>query len=242
MSHKIYKVGGCVRDKLLGVDSKDIDFVFVVDKRFNVGVKAGFVLMKTYMEEHGYTIFLSTPEMFTIRAKFPNDHQYKGMVADFVLARKEVGYIPGTRRPILEIGTLYDDLARRDFTVNAMAEDENGDIIDPFYGRVDLLNKNLRTPQSIEKSFDDDPLRILRAIRFSITKGLTIPMDMTNAIREYDYNSKMGVVSNERIREELYKCFKYDTPRTIFDLNRFHGLRDYIFTKTKLWLKPTFEQ
>lgn len=239
---KIYKVGGCVRDKLLGINSKDIDFVFVISDLSSVkGVEGGFKMMESYMTENGYTIFLSTPDCYTIRAKFPSGHKYDGMVADFVLARKEVGYYPGTRRPILELGTLQDDLIRRDFTLNAMAEDEDGNIVDLFGGQEDLKNGILKTPLNCFQTFDDDPLRILRAIRFSITKGFKLSTDIHFAIHQYEYDEKMGVVSGERIREELLKCFKHDTQKTLEMLFKYFKLKDYIFTKTKLWLKPTFE-
>jgi tRNA nucleotidyltransferase/poly(A) polymerase len=241
--YKIYKVGGCVRDKLLGINSKDIDFVFVIsDISLLKGVSWGFKMMEDYMTQNGFTIFLSTPDCYTIRAKFPNDHKFSGMVADFVLARKEIGYFDGTRKPILELGTLYDDLQRRDFTLNAMAEDEEGNIIDPFGGQEDLKNGILKTPLPCHQTFNDDPLRILRAIRFSIVKGFKFSFDIEIIIHEFVYEQKMEVVSAERIREELYKCFKHDTLMTILVLNRYFRLRDYIFTKTNLWLKPTFEQ
>jgi len=80
---QIFKVGGCVRDAFLGIDSKDIDFTFVLDDR-SKSVQDGFMEMESWMKERGYEIFLSTPEMFTIRAKFPSDHTFKGLVADFV--------------------------------------------------------------------------------------------------------------------------------------------------------------
>lgn len=241
--YKLYQVGGCVRDKLLGTPSKDIDFVFVISDLSSIkSVDQGFKLMESYMLENGFTIFLSTPDCYTIRAKFPNDHKFAGLAADFVLARKEVGYFPGTRRPILEIGTLEDDLLRRDFTLNAMAEDEDGNIIDPFNGQKDLKYRILNTPLPCYQTFDDDPLRILRAIRFSIVKGFSVSFHIELAIHEYDYEQKMGVVSSERIREELYKCFKHDTIKTILTLNKYFRLRDYIFNTTTLWLKPTFEQ
>ena len=120
---KLYKVGGCVRDKLLGVKTNDIDYVMVLSNT-DISVEEGFKIMEAYMQNENFKIFLSTPEMFTIRAQFPKNHKHQG-VADFVLARKETGYKEGTREPILEIGTLEDDLIRRDFTVNAMAEDSD---------------------------------------------------------------------------------------------------------------------
>lgn len=238
---KIYKVGGCVRDEFLGLNSKDIDFTFVLDD-LNMSVDDGFKIMEQWMNERNYTIFLSTPEMFTIRAKFPKGHENEGLVADFVLARKEIGYHPGTRRPILELGTIEDDLIRRDFTVNAMAIDEDGNLIDLFNGVEDLKNMVLKTPLPTEVTFNDDPLRILRAIRFSITKGFAIPASMAIKIEMYDYETKMDVVSLERIREELLKCFKHNTLDTLDGLNYFSSLRNYIFKQNILWLKPTFEQ
>jgi poly(A) polymerase len=238
---KIYKVGGCVRDRLLEIDSKDIDFTFVLDDT-NMSVEDGFVQMYKWLSDEGFQIFLSTPDCFTIRAKFPNNHQYEGMVADFVMARKEVGYIPGTRKPILEIGNLEDDLIRRDFTLNALAEDEDGNVIDLFGGIDDLRRGYLRTPLDCKVTFDDDPLRILRAIRFCITKGFYMGAYMDGVIQGYDYETKMKVVSIERIREELFKCFKHDTINTLRLLHEYPSLRNYIFANNILWLKPTFEK
>lgn len=238
---KIFEVGGCVRDRLLGIESKDIDFTFVLDN-LDLTVEEGFQIMTDYLHSEGYTIFLLVPEMYTIRAKFPVTHKFAGMVADFVMARKEIGYIEGTRRPNLVLGTLHDDLIRRDFTVNAIAQDIDGNIIDPFDGRRDLENRVLNTVRGPHISFDDDPLRILRAIRFSITKNLTIPLHVRVAIEDYDYESKMKVVSTERIREELLKCMKYDTLQTLNLLSKYRRLSNCIFTNTNLWLKPTLEQ
>jgi len=238
---QIFKVGGCVRDKLLGVDSKDIDFTFVLDD-LNQSVEDGFWSMYEWLTNERFEIFLSTPTMFTIRAKFPKTHQHSGLVADFVMARKEVGYVEGTRRPILVLGTLEDDLLRRDFTINAMAEDENGNIIDLFNGQLHLKHKALKTPQSVQKSFDDDPLRILRAIRFAITKDMRIMGDIQIEIEQYNYDEKMHVVSIERIREELFKCFKHNTILTLEYLEMFKELKEYIFKNNILWLKPTMEQ
>lgn len=88
---QIYKVGGCVRDKILGVKTNDIDFTYVSDNP-NQTITEGFIEMKLYLEENKFKIFLATQEMLTIRAKFPSDHKYKNMVADFVLARGEINF------------------------------------------------------------------------------------------------------------------------------------------------------
>lgn len=242
---QIFKVGGCVRDKFLGVDSKDIDFTFVLDE-LDQTVEQGFQIMTEWMTERGFEIFLSTPDCFTIRARFPKDHQFTGMVADFVMARKEVGYVEGTRRPILELGTLHDDLLRRDFTVNAIAESVDGEIIDPFGGVGDLKLGILRTPLPAEQTMMDDPLRILRALRFKITKGFSIHDDIWMAMAQPEILEKLKTtVSAERIRDEVFKMMKQDTPMTIkvlslVDNHSIPGFIDLVFGRG-LWLKPTFE-
>jgi tRNA nucleotidyltransferase/poly(A) polymerase len=234
---KEYLVGGAVRDEILGLSNKDLDYVFVFeDLDENQTAEECFNEMYQNIQERG-EIFLSTPSCYTIRYK---DRETK-KVKDVVMARKEVGYIPGTRTPIVKPGTLYDDLERRDFTLNALAKDEDGTIIDYFEGLRDLADGRLVTPLETKKTFDDDPLRILRAVRFSITKGFRMGYIMDD-IQEYDYESKMGVVSTERIREELLKCFKYDTLKTLEILDNIPRLKRYIFKNNLLWLKPTMEQ
>jgi tRNA nucleotidyltransferase/poly(A) polymerase len=242
---KIFKVGGCVRDAFLGINSKDIDFTFVLDN-LDQTVESGFAEMEKWMTDQGFTIFLSVPEMFTIRAKFPIDHKFAKLDADFVMARKEISYMEGTRRPILELGTLEDDLMRRDFTLNAMAEDVDGNIIDLFNGQEDLEMKILRTPLDAKITMMDDPLRILRAIRFSITKGFLIHHTIFQAMEQEEILEKLRTtVSGERIREELFKMMKHDTVATIklltsIDQNQIPGLLDLIFANG-LWLNPTFK-
>lgn len=245
MSFKFYEVGGKVRDEILGLQSKDIDYVAVpnlplLDKYTEA--KDMFNVLVEYLKVEGFTLFLITDDCYTVRAKYPKGHKHEGLVADFVMARKEIGYIPGTRTPIVVPGTLYDDLQRRDFTLNALAKSEDGNIIDYFNGINDLNEGILKTPLDCKITFDDDPLRILRAIRFAITKGFTIPKDIAFKIHIYDYESKMPVVSTERIREELTKCFKHDTLLTLDYLAEYTNLRNYIFNNNVLWLKPTTEQ
>lgn len=244
-SFKFYEVGGKIRDELLGLKSKDVDYVAVpTEELFKYGYTAEqmFTKLLDYLHSQKFEVFLVTEDCYTIRAKFPEGYKYQG-VADFVMARKEVGYVPGTRTPIVQPGNLYDDLSRRDFTVNAMAKDpDTGEIIDYFGGMEDLKTKILRTPLDTYTTLDDDPLRILRGIRFAITKNFRFSDDLIDAVFNYEYESKMSVVSEERIREELTKCFRYDTHRTLFALcNVYKPLGDYIFTHTNLWLKPTNE-
>lgn len=240
-----YEVGGKVRDELLGIESKDIDYVAVPDLKYydklanKMDVQYIFNDLISFLKTERFYIFLVTPEMYTIRAKFPKGHEHQGITADFVLARKEIGYIEGTRKPIVVPGTLMDDLRRRDFTVNAIAKSITGEIFDPFNGRKDLEDRILKTPISGDITFSDDPLRLLRAIRFAVTKGFSIGDQVSKCIFYFDYPNKFAVVSEERIREELYKCLKHNTLLTLEKLEFYKDLRDYIFTKTNLWLSPT---
>jgi tRNA nucleotidyltransferase/poly(A) polymerase len=239
---KIYEVGGKVRDEILGLQSKDVDYVAVPSDTLLEKYKSAhemFVILETFLTNEKFEIFLSTPDCFTVRAKFPKDHKYQG-VADFVMARKEIGYVEGTRTPIVVPGTLKDDLERRDFTVNAMAKDDDGEIIDLFDGMKDLGKMVLSTPLPTKQTFDDDPLRVLRAIRFAITKGFSLK-HLDYYINNYNYETKMKVVSSERIREELLKCFKHDTMLTLDMLNDYPTLKRYIFENKLMWLKPTME-
>jgi tRNA nucleotidyltransferase/poly(A) polymerase len=242
---KIYEVGGCVRDEILGVKSKDIDFTVVLDN-IDQSVDEGWDQMVSFLKEEGYQIFLETKDCFTVRAKFPVGHVNEGLVADFVMARKEVGYVLGTRKPILELGSLYDDLIRRDFTVNALAKDMDGNIIDNFNGVEHLKKGLLVTPLNPMKTMMDDPLRILRALRFSITKGFEVSTDIMESMRQPDILDKLkSTVSQERIREEITKMMMCDTIKTmklLVDIDRefIKGFLDIVFKDT-MWLKPTTE-
>lgn len=241
---QIFKVGGCIRDKFLGLDSKDIDFTFVCEN--SKSVEEGWGEMKTWLIVNGFEIFLETPDCFTIRAKFPKGHKHEGLVADFVMARKEVGYMEGTRRPILELGTLHDDLIRRDFTVNALAEDIDGNLIDPFNGVKDLNAGVLKTPIDANITMMDDPLRILRALRFTVTKDFQMSDEIWQAIQQPNILKKLELtVSGERIREEIGKMMKHNTTRSIrllMDVDDIvPGFLDLVF-KNGMWLMPTFKK
>lgn len=241
---KIYFVGGYVRDKLLGIKSKDIDFVFVIDD-INVTIEKGFEIMSNWLIDEGFNIFLTTPNMLTIRAKFPQNNkysEYSSLTADFVLARKEE-YNDDSRRPIVQIGTLSDDLKRRDFTVNAMAMDLNGTIIDLFDGKSDLEKMILKTPLDPLITLSDDPLRVLRALRFHVTKDFIFEPTLFESIKNEEIINKLfTLVSGERIREELERMFKYSTPDTLRVLykidNYIPNFIDRLFIN-HLWLKPT---
>ena len=238
----IFEVGGCVRDELLGVHTNDIDFTFVLDDT-NQTVDEGWEKMLSHLKSEGFKIFLQTKDCFTIRAKFPQGHLHEGLVADFVMARKEVGVIEGTRKPILELGTLEDDLSRRDFTLNAMAKDLDGNIIDLFEGRKHLEMGLLLTPLDPTQTFIDDPLRMIRALRFSITKGFTIAPTVWAAIFVKGLIDKLElVVSQERIQGEVTKMMKHDTISTLrlfAEIDKIEPRLLEIIFRDSLWLLPT---
>ena len=244
---KMYEVGGCVRDEILGLKSKDIDYVAVPSEDLLKDVSSAntmFGILEDHLRSEGFEIFLVTSDCFTIRARFPKEHRYEG-VADFVMARKEVGYVPDTRQPIIVPGTLYDDLIRRDFTLNALAKDEDGTIIDYFDGMWALENKILLTPQDSIKTMLDDPLRLLRSFRFSITKGFDISPRIWETCHSDNVIEKLEkVVSQERIRDEVYKMMKHDTLKTLdlFEKIKYTNpkILEIIFGRG-LWLKPTNE-
>tara|TARA_B110000495_G_C22843442_1_gene491844 strand:- start:7 stop:744 length:738 start_codon:yes stop_codon:yes gene_type:complete len=242
---KIFEVGGCVRDEILNVKTDDIDFTFVLDDLTGT-VEDGWNSMVSHLEAEGFKIFLKTEDCFTVRAMFPKGHQHEGLVADFVMARKEVGVIEGTRKPILELGTLEDDLTRRDFTVNALAKSLDGEVIDLFNGLNDLNLGVLRTPLDPIQTLLDDPLRLIRALRFSITKNFKIDQDLWNAMFTPGLLDKLElVVSTERIQNELKKMMKHDTVASLRLFNRIDQneprLLEIMF-KGDMWLSPSMKK
>jgi tRNA nucleotidyltransferase/poly(A) polymerase len=235
MSIHFYKVGGCVRDAILGIKSNDIDYTVVLDEQFPT-ISDAFAYMSNHLALNGYQIFLETEEFLTIRAKKGKE------AADFVLARKELGYIPGTRNPIVVQGTLEDDLIRRDFTFNALALDENGKLIDLFDGEYDLRNRVLRTPLPAMTTFADDPLRVLRAVRFAVKYDCTFTDDIMGAIQNPKLPELMSVVSLDRVRDELYKAMKVDSFRTLKLLANLPEALVKSWLRDGLWLMPTTKE
>lgn len=241
MNFQFYQVGGSVRDLLLGLKSKDIDYCVVlkdesmIDKYTPIEV---YNTLCSYLEGKGYVIFVKKPECLTIRAK-TNNHQ----VVDFALARKDITYSTDSRHPIVTLGTLKEDLLRRDFTINAIAMDlETHKYIDVCHGMDDLQNKILRTPNDTYITLLDDPLRILRGLRFSVTLNFTLSDSFWNTIHRQELWDKMEkTVSKERIREELNKMFTHNTIQSLQILNKLVTLfpNAYSILFSHIILKPT---
>jgi len=243
MTITLWEVGGCVRDSILGVPSKDIDFAVEAPS---------WEAMREFLVEEGFEIFLETPQFLTIRARFPVDHQMAGNTADFVLCRRDGDYTDGRRPDSVEPGTILDDLARRDFTVNAIARDLDGSLCDPHGGIADLQIGLLRCVGNPEDRLSEDALRGLRAIRFSITKNFVINPDITAFMKTDEFRDLLMNISTERIKDELLRCFHHSTVTTLRVLNQFENLWPAIFRNDStftnelrpdgIWLKPSMEK
>ena len=235
---KMFQVGGCIRDELLGLKSKDVDFTVVLeDQEFNSPACeewGPFEYMASDLRARGFEIFLETPEYLTIRARFPRDNpeydKYKGLTADFVLARKEGEYTDGRRPDVVVPGTLLDDQRRRDFTMNSIAKDEDGTLIDPFGGVEDIESKFIRAVGDPHVRLREDALRAVRALRFSVTKGFFIDGELGFAMETKTVlDSIEHKISDERIQQELSKMFRFDTIKSLIKLHQFPALTSAIF-------------
>ncbi|CUS87240.1 HDIG domain-containing protein [Candidatus Kryptobacter tengchongensis] len=192
-----YVVGGYVRDLFLGKEVKDVDFLVIGE-----GIKFARIVAKHFRKK--VTIY----EQFRTAMIALEDRKI-----EFVGARKE-SYRRDSRKPIVESGSLEDDLARRDFTINAIAVSINektfGKVIDPYNGRKDLIDKIIRTPLDPEKTFDDDPLRMMRAVRFACQLNFTIEEGTLSAIKKM--KDRLIIVSQERITDEFLKIMQSPKP------------------------------
>ncbi len=206
---KFYEVGGAVRDEIMGINTKDVDFAVEAPS---------FEVMEKALKTLGFEIYQSRPEFLTIRAQVPKNHilRQRTRDADFVLCRKDGPSSDGRRPDFVEPGTILDDLARRDFTVNAIAKDPlTGGYIDPYDGRKDLELKILRFVGDPMQRIREDGLRVLRGLRFRITKSLSFEGPTFLALRSIEATEMLSSVSVERIREELEKMFAHDTKLTL---------------------------
>ncbi|HVZ55179.1 MAG TPA: HD domain-containing protein [Chitinophagaceae bacterium] len=220
-----YLIGGFVRDKLIGRPSKDADIVCVGD-----GIALAHAVAQRFVPKPTVNFF-KTYGTAHIRVPFERKEAVcSGQVAEtagetdgfdleFVGARKE-SYQTHSRNPLVSPGSLQDDQNRRDFTINALAislnESDYGRLIDPFGGLRDLENRILRTPLDPATTFSDDPLRMMRAVRFATQLGFTIEEKTLASIREHA--DRIRIVSQERITDELNKIVSAPRPSIGFQL------------------------
>jgi poly(A) polymerase len=209
-------VGGFVRDKILDRPVKDLDVVCLGD---------GIQLAHTVAE-----LFEPAPQVNFFKNFGTAQIKVAGFEIEFVGARKE-SYRHESRKPEVETGTLQDDQNRRDFTINALAislnKEDYGELLDSFSGITDLQNKIIRTPLEPEKTFSDDPLRMMRAIRFATQLGFTIEPVTFQGIKERA--KRITIVSAERVADELNKIVLAAKPSIGFDLLYQTGLLKIIF-------------
>ena len=221
MQLECYLVGGYVRDIFLDQPSDDIDCVVV-----GSGIKIATELKKRL----GKKAYLSVFKNFgTAQVKVMSAGNRPPVEIEFVGARRE-SYQRDSRKPIVEDGTLEDDQNRRDFTINAMAiclnKDRFGELVDPFGGLDDLWDGIIRTPLDPDITFSDDPLRMLRCIRFATRFNFLIEDETFQALERN--TERLKIISKERISEELNKILMTNTPsRGFVDLQR-SGLLEYI--------------
>ena len=211
-----YVIGGFVRDIILKRPCKDIDIV---------AIGSGIELAKKVAKSIGNNTKVTVFKNFGTAMLNYQDYQI-----EFVGARKE-SYDRGSRKPIVENGTLEDDQNRRDFTINALAISLNknhvGELLDPFNGLKDIENKILRTPLDPNITYSDDPLRMMRAIRFATQLNFTIEQASLEAISSN--KERIKIVSKERIIDELNKIILAPTPSVGFKLLFDTGLLAIIF-------------
>ena len=214
LGNEAFVVGGYVRDIFLKRESKDIDIVVVgsgIELAQRIGKRLGIPV--NVFRNFGTAMI-----------------KYDNLEIEFVGARKE-SYRLESRKPIVESGTLADDQKRRDFTINAMAihltPTNFGELVDPFNGCDDLSQHLVRTPLDPEITFSDDPLRMMRAIRFAAQLHFTIDPLALDAIRKNA--GRISIVSTERITEELNKIILSSKPSVGFDLLFQTGLLQIIF-------------
>ncbi len=217
---KVYAVGGFVRDVILNRERNDLDVLVIgsgIDFAKNVADKLKIENV-SYYKNFGTAHF-----------------DYQGMNIEFVGARKE-SYDRTTRKPIVEDGTFEDDIKRRDFTINTLAISLNkidfGKLIDTYNGLDDIESKLIRTPLDPFKTFDDDPLRILRAFRFAAQLNFNVDESIMIAAKEM--RERLSIVSQERITDEFLKILASPKPSVGFTLLFDSGVLEIVFPEISI--------
>ena len=220
-----YVIGGFVRDKLIGRPSGDADIVCLGN-----AIELAHKVADSFSPKPTVSFFKN---FGTAHIRIRDAGTDTGMLdVEFVGARKE-SYRSSSRKPEISAGTLEDDQNRRDFTINTLAISLNeynyGQLIDPFNGLKDIAEKRIQTPLDPLNTFSDDPLRMLRSIRFATQLEFSIDPDTFDAIRQGA--PRIRIISQERITEEINKIIGSTKPSIGFDLLYKSGLLDIIFQK-----------
>ena len=241
----LYLVGGAVRDALLGRPVKDLDFAVEAHS---------YEQMRDDLHVRGLTIWKEMPQFVTLRGSIPvenlgdfGDHldNYSGRVnADFTLCRKESQYTDKRHPDVVTPADIYTDLSRRDFTINAIALGQDGVLFDPFGGETDLMVGVLRCVGLPSERFTEDPLRILRAMRFAVTLDFDISYETREAMSDLRLLSGLKSLPVERVREELNRALAHNWRETmLFLIMEFPRLGNALFEDfPNLWLRATTEE
>ena len=213
MGVRAFVIGGYVRDWFMHRDNNDVDIV----------VEGSGIALAERVAERLHS------KVSVFRNFGTAMFRYRGVEVEFVGARRE-SYDRGSRKPFVEDGTLEEDQQRRDFTINAMAfslqKEDYGTLIDPFGGIADIAAKKIRTPLDPDTTYSDDPLRMLRAVRFATRFGFDIVPESVESMRRN--RDRLQILSKERIAEELNKILMTGTPSRGFYLLDECGLLDII--------------
>ena len=211
----VYAVGGFVRDIILNRERNDLDILVIgngTDFAKNVADELGITNV-SYFKNFGTAHF-----------------DYQGMNVEFVGARKE-SYDRNTRKPIVEDGTFDEDISRRDFTINTLAislnKNEFGKLIDKYDGLSDIKNERIKTPLNPLKTFDDDPLRIMRAFRFASQLNFNVDESIIKAA--YEMRNRLSIVSQERTTDEFLKILTSPKPSVGLKLLFDSGVLEIVF-------------
>lgn len=222
MNVKTFIVGGFVRDLILKKECKDIDFLIIGD-------------VMTYAQT--FANQLGIKDIVVYRTFGTAHFVYDGINFEFVAARKE-SYKRSSRKPEVTDGTFLDDISRRDFTINTLAvsimKDNFGDVIDQFNGLSDIKNKIIRTPIDPKITFDDDPLRILRAFRFASQLNFKVDDSVMQAAEEF--RERLEIVSQERKTDEFLKILKSPKPSIGLNLLQQSKVMEVIFPEISVMI------
>lgn len=220
---KIYVVGGFVRDLLLNHEVEDIDIVVEGD---------AIAFAHDFKKKHGGSKVVSYGRFGTAMLN------HRNLKLEFATAREEY-YDADSRKPHVNATNIQTDLSRRDFTINAMAVSLNkkntsnwGELIDPFNGQVDLKKRIIKTPLEAEITYYDDPLRMLRAVRFASRLNFTIEPESLKAIEKMDH--RMEIISQERVTDELQKMLLHKKPSGAINLLLETGLMPIILPELNI--------
>ena len=235
MKYKLYQVGGSVRDDLMGIPTKDYDYTIVAEPGQGSALECFKQLHDIIERDQHCKIFFAQEKHLTYRTKTYKSHPtMPSMYLDFTLS------VNGE-----EVGTLADDIFRRDFTINAIAKDpETGEIIDLVNGKDDIYYGIIRSVMFAGQMLEADPIRILRAYRFATTKSCKLDRKLIDAIKTFPLR-EFQKVELSRLRDELEKWFKVNSMGAMMQM--VHNLQhdnpaifNYIFEQ--IWFRPNIKK